>query len=86
MKLDALKFGLACGISWSLAVLFLPLLTGLIGGGYGSGIIKGIGSLYIGYQANLVGAIIGAIWAFFDVGVFGLMIALIYNKLVDLKK
>lgn len=84
MKLDALKFGLACGIVWSVGVLLLPLM-GLIGG-YGSALVKAIGSLYIGYEPTVGGAVLGAIWAFFDVGIFALIIALIYNKLVGLKK
>ncbi|MFC1568100.1 bacteriophage holin [Candidatus Margulisiibacteriota bacterium] len=84
MKLDALKFGLAMGIVWAVAVLLMPLM-GLIGG-WGSALVKGIGGLYIGYQPTIGGAIIGMIWAFFDMGIFGLVIALIYNKLIDLKK
>lgn len=84
MKLDALRFGVAGGIIWSLAVLLMPLM-GLCGG-YGSFLVNGIGKLYIGYQPTPVGALIGAVWAFFDMGIFGLVVALVYNKLLDLKK
>jgi len=84
MKLDALRFGLAFGILWSAAVLIMPLME--VFGGWGSGLVRGVGSIYIGYKPTVGGAVIGAIWAFFDGGIFGLVLSFIYNKLVDLKK
>jgi hypothetical protein len=83
MKLNAVKFGLACGIVWAGCVLCLGIIDMW---GWGGGMVKAIGSLYIGYQAGIGGAVIGMVWAFFDVGIGGLILALIYNKLLDLGK
>ena len=83
MKLDALKFGIACGIVWALAVLGLGIMGGLWG--WGIGLVKGIGNLYLGYQATPGGIIIGMIWAFFDAGIGGLVLAFIYNLLLGNK-
>ena len=82
MKLDALKFGLAAGILWALAVLCLGIIDMW---GWGGGLVKGLGSLYIGYQAGIGGAVLGMIWAFFDGGIGALILALIYNKLLGSK-
>ena len=84
MKLDALRLGLTLGIVWAGAVMFLPII-GLLGG-WGSALVKGIASLYIGYDATVGGTIIGMIWAFLDASIGGFVVAFVYNKLLDLKK
>jgi len=38
-----------------------------------------ISSLYIGYAATLLGSIIGAIWAFVDGFIGGVIVAWLYN-------
>ncbi|MFH1575999.1 MAG: hypothetical protein ABID35_00490 [Candidatus Margulisiibacteriota bacterium] len=83
MKLDAVKFGLTLGIVWAGCVLSLGITSMF---GFGAGLVKAIGSIYIGYGAGIGGAAIGTVWAFLDMGVGGLIIALIYNKLLDLGK
>jgi hypothetical protein len=83
MKLDAIKFGLTLGIVWAGCVLCLGIISIW---GWGAGMVKGIGSLYIGYGAGIGGAVIGMLWAFVDAGIGGLIVALIYNKLLDLGK
>jgi hypothetical protein len=47
--------------------------------GWGVALVSALASLYIGYGASIVGAIIGALWAFADGFVAGLVIAWIYN-------
>lgn len=84
MKLDAIKFGLTLGIVWAGGVLCLAIMDGLWG--WGGGLVRGIGSLYIGYKPTVGGAIIGAIWAFFDAGIGGVIVAAIYNWLVGMGK
>lgn len=84
MKLDAIRFGLAAGIIWAGAVLTLGILDAL--SGWGAGMVKGIGSLYLGYTPTKVGVLVGTVWAFFDAGIGGLIFALIYNWLVGMKK
>ena len=84
MKLDSVKFGLALGILWSSAVLLLGLMSGLLQ--WGTPLVKGIGSLYLGYKATAAGAIIGMIWAFIDGSIGGWLLAVIYNGLLGLEK
>ena len=43
-------------------------------------------SIYIGYEPGFWGGIIGDIWGFFDGGVFGLALGLVYNLLTPTKK
>jgi hypothetical protein len=38
--------------------------------------------LYIGYEPTLLGAITGAVWAFVDAFILGVLVAWIYNRLV----
>lgn len=60
-------------------VVFLMALLAMIG--YGKQIVSVIGSVYIGYDASIVGAILGLVYGFVD-GLIGLYIfAILYNKL-----
>jgi len=45
-----------------------------------------LGSLYLGYKATPGGVVIGMIWAFFDAGIGGWLVAVIYNWMIDLGK
>ena len=83
MKLDALRFGLACGILWAVAVIFIAIVD-LVG--WGVPLFRALGSLYIGYGPGFGGALIGGIWAFFDAGIGALIVAALYNWLVGMKK
>ena len=77
-KLNVKAFGLASGILWSACTLFCGISAALWG--YGAAWVKLFGSFYIGYQATLGGAVIGAVWGFFD-GLIGAMaLAWLYNK------
>ena len=82
MKLDAVKFGLTLGIVWAGAALCLGIIDIW---GWGGGMVKAIGSLYLGYQAGIGGALIGMVWAFFDASIGGFIVAIIYNKLLGNK-
>jgi hypothetical protein len=84
MKLDAIKFGLTCGIVWAGGVLCLGLLSSLFN--WGTPMVKALGSLYLGYKASPLGISVGTLWAFVDGGVGGLVIALVYNWLLGLGK
>ncbi|MFA4858554.1 MAG: bacteriophage holin [Candidatus Margulisiibacteriota bacterium] len=83
MKLDAVKFGLACGIVWAGGVLCLAVLD--VWFNWGTGMLKGLSSLYLGYKATPSGAAIGMLWAFCDAGIGGWLVAAIYNLLVGKK-
>ncbi len=84
MKLDALKFGIACGIVWAGAVLCLGIMSEVLN--WGTPLVKGLGGLYLGYKASPGGIVIGTVWALFDGAIGGFILAVIYNKLVSLKK
>jgi len=77
--LNAKNFGLACGILWGVLVLLMGWAAALIG--WTSAMVDVFASIYIGYSASFVGAIIGAIWAFFDGLIGGYIFVWLYNKL-----
>jgi len=76
-KLDARAMALAVGILWSSLTFFSALMAMF---GWAVDLVDVMGSLYIGYQATFVGAIIGAIWAFIDGYVGSLIVVWLYNK------
>ncbi|MBT5237467.1 bacteriophage holin [Candidatus Peregrinibacteria bacterium] len=78
MKLDAKALGLSCGIIWALALLILGI-TAM--NGFGSEFVSLLGSMYVGYEATLLGAVVGGIWGFADAFVGGWVLAVLYNKL-----
>lgn len=78
-KLNEKKLGLAIGIVWAAGVLLLALMAMLWD--WGTGVISLLGSLYLGYDASLLGMLAGAIWAFVDGFVCGFLIAWIYNRI-----
>ena len=77
-KLQPVPLGVAVGILWA-AYVFIVGLTAI--GGWGGGIVAALGTLYIGYGPSFLGAIIGAIWAFVDGLVAGVIVAWLYNML-----
>ncbi len=75
-KFQPLALGMAIGILWAVSVFLLGLFAMF---GWGGALVETLGSLYLGYGASIVGAIIGVIWAFVDGFVAGVVIAWIYN-------
>src|SRR5262245_43082011 len=71
------SFGLALGVVWGLSLLIAGLVA--MATGWGQGFIDTMGTVYLGFQATVVGSIIGAAWAFIDLFIFGVIIASIYN-------
>jgi hypothetical protein len=78
--LNPAKFGLALGILCGLAMFIAGLAATYAG--YGTEIVSLIGSVYIGYDINLVGSIVGGIWGFLDGLIGGFIFAWLYNKLL----
>ena len=78
MKLNVKAFGLACGIMWSLAMIFLGLLNTF--SNWGSEFEGIMATLYIGYAPTILGSILGGLWGFADAGIGGMVIAWLYNK------
>jgi len=79
-KLNPKAFGLACGFIFALYMLILGLAAAWLG--WGTNLVGAIGTLYIGYGATFFGSIIGALWAFVDGLVAGLIFAWLYNLFI----
>ena len=77
-KLDVKALGLSLGITWSGCVLLMGLICTFTG--WGCSFLNAIGRFYIGYNSTVLGSVVGAFWAFFDMGIGGIVIALLYNK------
>ncbi|MDE2001266.1 MAG: bacteriophage holin [Patescibacteria group bacterium] len=79
-KCQPVALGVAIGSLWALYV-FLLVPAALWFGGWGAGLVAPLASLYLGYGLSLGGAVIGALWAFGDGFLAGVVIAWIYNKM-----
>lgn len=77
-RLQPVALGVALGILGA-AYIFIVGITAIFG--WGAGIVEPIGTFYIGYGPTIGGAIIGAIWAFVDGFIAGVVIAWLYNML-----
>jgi hypothetical protein len=75
-KCQPLALGIAIGVLWAVYVFFAGIFATF---GWGVALVETLGSFYIGYGASVIGAIIGAIWAFVDGFVAGVIIAEVYN-------
>lgn len=81
MKLNAIKFGQACGIVSALFVAVItlagiyglfPIWTSLIADAYG----------ILGYSVTWLGVLLGAIYAFIDGFIGAWIFAALYNKML----
>jgi hypothetical protein len=75
-RCQPLALGIAIGVLWAIYVFFAGIFAMF---GWGAALVDTLASFYIGYGASILGAIIGAIWAFIDGFVAGAIIAWIYN-------
>ena len=75
-KLSVFAFALSLGIVWSACTLLAGWFASL---GWGAAYVHILSSIYIGYGPSFFGSVIGAIWAFFDALVGGLVFAYLYN-------
>lgn len=76
-KLQPMALGISFGVLWSASIFLLGIAAMF---GWGDALVVAFASLYIGYKASIVGAVIGAIWAFVDGFIGGVAIAWVYNK------
>ena len=77
-KLDVKAFGLAVGIVWAAGVLVMGLIAMVCP--WGARFVDWLAPFYVGYDATIVGILIGAIWGFIDGGIGAVLIAWLYNK------
>lgn len=75
-KCQPFALGIAIGVLWAFYVSCAGIFAMF---GWGTALVETLGSFYLGYGASIIGAIIGAIWAFVDGLVAGVVIAWIYN-------
>ena len=75
-KCQPIALGVAIGILWAAYVGFLAIIAMF---DWGTALVASLASLYLGYGASIVGAIIGAVWAFIDGFIAGVVIAWVYN-------
>ena len=75
-KFQPIALGIAIGVLWAIYVSCLGIVAMF---GWGVAMVNVLASLYIGYGASVVGAIIGAVWAFVDGFFAGIVIAWVYN-------
>jgi hypothetical protein len=76
-KCDPIALGLGIGIIAAAYAFFLGLAVMWFD--WGTDILNGLSSLYIGYNATFIGSLIGALWAFVDGFIAGAVIAWLYN-------
>ena len=79
-EIQPLPFGVAIGVVWGVGVLLAGLMAMT---GYGAIFVNALGSVYLGYGASIVGALIGAVWALIDGLVAGALIAWVYNRVAS---
>ena len=72
-----ISLGLAVGVLWGIYTLMIGLTASFFG--YGSELVGIIGTLYIGYNATVLGAFIGMIWGFVDGFVVGYLIEMLFS-------
>lgn len=76
MKLHPVGWGLAWGIISAIVVF----LTGLFAmQGFAVDYVKNLSGIYVGYGPTLMGAFLGAVWAFVGSFIMGVIVASLYN-------
>jgi len=77
-KMDVKAFGLSLGIVWGASVMLMGFICMI--SGWGGSFVDAMGKFYPGYQATLLGCVIGGAFGFIDMGIAGVVIAWLYNK------
>ena len=76
--LGVISFGLALGVTSAIFVFLLGIMAAWFG--WGVEMARTLSSLYIGFGPTFVGSISGAVWAFVDGLLFGVLVAWLYNR------
>lgn len=76
--LGVISFGLALGVTAAIFVFILGVVATAFG--WGLQLAASLSSLFIGYGPTFIGAIAGAVWAFVDGLIAGVLIAWLYNR------
>lgn len=81
MSLNVNSLGIALGLTSVLGVVVLGLASMVFG--VGAEMVAMLSTLYLGYDMSIQGIVVGAIWAFIDGLIMGIVFATMYNKLVS---
>ena len=76
--LGVISFGLALGVTGAIIAVLLGVSAWALG--WGIGVVQVLGTLFIGYGPSFIGIVAGAVWAFFDGFVAGVLVAWFYNR------
>ena len=76
--LGVVSFGLAIGVTSAIFVFLLGIVAAAFG--WGVQMAAALSSIYIGYGPSFVGAVAGAVWAFVEGLIAGVLIAWFYNR------
>ncbi len=79
-RLSVFSFGLALGITWAIGMFFLGLMAWLFD--WGVPVVLIMSSMYLGFAPTFWGSVLGALWAFVDWFIGGIIIAWIYNMCI----
>lgn len=77
-KINVKALGLSLGITWGIGAFLLGILSMYFN--WGTPCVELLSAMYIGYDSTIKGSLIGAAWGFVDAGIWGVLIAWIYNK------
>ena len=78
MLTRANRIGLALGLTSAIMVFVLGVMASL--SGWGLPMVALLSTMYFGYSPSFVGSIAGAVWAFADGFIAGVLIAWLYNR------
>lgn len=76
-RLKPCSFAIALGFTWGLGAFIMALVA--MHTTWGVAFVQSMGTLYMGYKPTMMGAVMGFVWGFIDAGIFGLIMALVYN-------
>ncbi len=76
-RLSPMAFGLALGLTWGLGMIILGFASMWFM--WGTPLVVGLGSAYVGFEPTMWGSIIGGIWGFCDGFIGGIVLAWFYN-------
>lgn len=83
-RLGVISLGLAVGVTAAIYVFLLGIAAGLFG--WGVVAVSVLSNLFIGYEPSVVGSITGAVWAFVNGLVAGILIAWLYNAFLRARR
>ena len=77
-RLDEKRLAISLAVTGSVFMFILVSLSWLFG--LGSALVRILGSLYLGYNVSIIGAVFGVFYGFLTGFLAGYLFAAIYNK------